>query len=114
MRGDQEEVVRGINMKLQDILELETTYWQQRSRSNWIMFGERNTSYFHHHASSRHRGNRITKIQNQLGEFISKHLEITDVAVDFFSKLFTFEQHRVQHEELFRGVTFNLLKTRGT
>jgi hypothetical protein len=37
------------------LLEQEEVHWQQRSRANWLMQGDRNTSFFQNFASARRK-----------------------------------------------------------
>lgn len=62
--------------KLQELTVAEGDYWQQRSRSNWLQNGDRNTSYFHHHASYRRKRNCITKIKNANDVFVTSSKDI--------------------------------------
>ena len=50
------------------ILELEEELWAMKSKTNWIISGERNTAYFHVSALHRRSKNRITCVQNSEGE----------------------------------------------
>ena len=46
------------------ILQMEEEIWAMKVRTNWIILGERNTSYFHMSTLARRSKNRITSIQN--------------------------------------------------
>jgi hypothetical protein len=50
------------------LLEQDEVYWAQRSRANWLQFGDRNTSFFHNFASAHRKKNRITKLKNDDGD----------------------------------------------
>jgi hypothetical protein len=45
--------------ELEKLLEQEEIYWAQRSRVNWLQWGDRNTGFFHKSATSRRVKNRI-------------------------------------------------------
>lgn len=44
---------------LQDLLAKQEKYWWQRSQVSWFKWGDRNTSYFHGRATTRHQRNLI-------------------------------------------------------
>lgn len=44
--ADSDIAVRNLQKRLQHLLEEEDDFWRQRSRSNWLMNGDRNTVYF--------------------------------------------------------------------
>jgi hypothetical protein len=44
------------------LLEQEEVHWQQRSRVNWLQYGDRNTSFFHSFASARRKKSFIKKL----------------------------------------------------
>ena len=44
-----------ILVRLELLLEQEELTWIQRARANWLKHGDRNTSFFHHFASTRRR-----------------------------------------------------------
>lgn len=98
-----------LHRRLEELLELESAYWKQRSQSNQRRFGDRNTAYFHHRASSRHRVNIIHKIQNSYGTTVSIDSAIADVAVKFFSALFSSNQQHPYFNEQFETINFNTL-----
>lgn len=49
------EVKLHLNMEL----DKEEKYWEQRARTNWLKMGDKNTVFFHKHASQRRRINPI-------------------------------------------------------
>jgi hypothetical protein len=48
------------------ILRQEEIHWFQKSRCNWISFGDRNTSYFHTKTIIRRQRNKIKALKNEL------------------------------------------------
>ena len=63
-----------------------------KSRTNWIILGERNTSYFHISALNRRSKNRITCVQNNEGEWCHNFGEVKEIFNASFKKLYTTEQ----------------------
>lgn len=48
-----------------EILLQEEVLWVQKSRVNWLCFGDRNRKFFHTSSLSRHRRNKIHMLQNE-------------------------------------------------
>ncbi|KAL9664105.1 hypothetical protein QQ045_019502 [Rhodiola kirilowii] len=53
--------------ELDEWMEREELYWRQRSRAEWLKYGDRNTSFFHAKASQRRRRNHIDRLKDQMG-----------------------------------------------
>jgi hypothetical protein len=41
-----------IALEIENLVEQEEIFWAQRSRINWLQFGDRNTNYFHNFANA--------------------------------------------------------------
>ena len=74
------------------ILQQEEELWAMKSRTDWIILGERNTSYFHISALNRRSKNRITCVQNNEGEWCHNFGEVKEIFNASFKKLYTTEQ----------------------
>ncbi|XP_057745491.1 uncharacterized protein LOC130963384 [Arachis stenosperma] len=37
--------------ELDDLIRMEEIWWSQRSRANWVAYGDKNTKFYHHKAS---------------------------------------------------------------
>ncbi|XP_060965485.1 uncharacterized protein LOC115720373 [Cannabis sativa] len=74
---------------LDELLEQEEVYWQQRSRVDWLACGDRNTKYFHTKASARRTNNHIKFLFNNSGGKASSIADISTVVQDFYADLFT-------------------------
>ena len=63
-----------------------------KARTNWIINGECNTSFFHLATIVRRSRNRISSIQNAHKEWIHDAGEVKRIFVDFYHKLYQSEQ----------------------
>ncbi|KAL4609882.1 hypothetical protein ACB092_08G013100 [Castanea dentata] len=70
------------------ILQMEEEIWAMKARTNWIILGERNTSYFHMSTLARRSKNRITTIQNGDGEWVHNVEEVKGIFTSSFKKLY--------------------------
>ncbi|XP_060974707.1 uncharacterized protein LOC133039776 [Cannabis sativa] len=74
---------------LDELLAQEETYWQQRSRVDWLACGDRNTKFFHAKANARKSNNQIKFLFNDVGAKVSSKDEISMVVRDYYSDIFT-------------------------
>ncbi|KAA3462751.1 RNA-directed DNA polymerase (Reverse transcriptase) [Gossypium australe] len=88
----KEAVVR---TKIENILEQEKMLWFQKSRSEWLSNGDRNTIFFHSRTMKRQKQNKIEALMiDNIGrcydeETLKKH------AIDYFTKLYYVEQYTI-------------------
>jgi hypothetical protein len=64
------EKQKQLALEIERLLEQEEIHWAQRSRVNWLQFGDKNTSYFHRSASTRRERNRIKRLRNDQGAWL--------------------------------------------
>ncbi|GMI87830.1 hypothetical protein like AT1G43760 [Hibiscus trionum] len=83
--GEIMEVKLALNLEI-DKSEL---YWEQRARANWLRNGDKNTTFFHRHASQRKRLNRISTLVNDHGVHCSSPESLESTAREYFQSLFT-------------------------
>lgn len=77
--------------ELERLLEQEEMYWAQRSRINWLKYGDKNTSYFHNFATARRIRNRIQKLKDDQGNWREGTTYLNPLISDYFAGLFTTE-----------------------
>lgn len=69
-------------------LQMQESYWAQRSRINWAISGDRNTKFFHATAISRNRRNTIRALQNPDGSWITEEKQILEAFLNHFKTIF--------------------------
>ncbi|GMI99700.1 hypothetical protein HRI_003639300 [Hibiscus trionum] len=77
-----------LRLELETLLDQEELLWQQKSRSDWISSGDRNTAYFHRIARQRKARNRIQSLQLLDGTWCDDEAALCDEAVSFFKNLY--------------------------
>ncbi|XP_047943132.1 uncharacterized protein LOC125189963 [Salvia hispanica] len=82
------ELEAELKQELDKILLREESLWHQKSRSEWLHLGDRNTSFFHLRTIRRRKRNRIKKLQNELGEWIDDQNLLKAMAVSFYERLY--------------------------
>ncbi|KAL4309243.1 hypothetical protein GQ457_01G013830 [Hibiscus cannabinus] len=78
------DIKLGLNLEA----DKEERFWEQRSRVNWLLKGDKNTSFFHNFATSRKKNNTIEEIVDQNGRIVSSSEDILATASAYFSDLF--------------------------
>ncbi|GLT55434.1 hypothetical protein SLA2020_285550 [Shorea laevis] len=76
-----------------DIMRKREALWKQKSRSNWIRFGDENTSYFHRMANGRRTKNTITSIMCD-GRWVEEPDTVKKEVVQYFRNLFQADSWR--------------------
>ncbi|KAK9691742.1 hypothetical protein RND81_09G216300 [Saponaria officinalis] len=79
---------RDICLTIDKLVTQEETYWRQRSRIDFLKEGDRNTKCFHLKASGRCMRNKITKLMDSNGEWVSDEKGLENLAHNFFNDLF--------------------------
>ena len=75
-----------------EILQLEEELWAMKSRVNWTIFGERNTSFFHMTTLARRSRNIISSILNDEGVWVHNVEQVQEVFTKSFVKLYQTDQ----------------------
>ncbi|XP_019168818.1 PREDICTED: uncharacterized protein LOC109164726 [Ipomoea nil] len=78
-----------LQLELEEILYQEELMWFQRSREDWITSGDRNTAYYHAAATVRRARNRVARLLDNNGTWITNDSELKDHIQHFYINLFT-------------------------
>ncbi|KAI5343912.1 hypothetical protein L3X38_011788 [Prunus dulcis] len=92
-----------VETELDKCLEQEKIYLQQRSRVNWLRYGDHNTSFFHKQATSRRKTNALVGILDVHHRWQQDNDQIGGVFVEFFTGLFKSDA-RATDVEIFNAV----------
>ena len=84
---------------IENLLEQEEIYWLQCGRANWLLHGDRNTSFFHNAATTRKKRNQIKKLLDDNGLWV-QGTEMKNHIMAYFSNLFTSEVSHPNSEVL--------------
>ena len=71
------------------ILYQEELLWYQKSRENWVRFGDRNTNFFHTQTMVRRKRNRIHGLFLDDGSWVTDDVILREEARRFYQKLFS-------------------------
>lgn len=81
------QLEKDLQQELSSILAQEELLWYQKSRENWVRFGNRNTKFFHTQTIIRRRRNRITGLDLN-GVWCTDDQILKQEADSFFKNLF--------------------------
>ncbi|XP_019199146.1 PREDICTED: uncharacterized protein LOC109192895 [Ipomoea nil] len=78
-----------LRLELEEILYQEELLWFQQSREDWITSGDRNTAYYHAAATVRRARNRVARLLDNNGAWITDDAKLRDHIQKFYINLFT-------------------------
>lgn len=103
MKNDSVAKEEILKYKLEKLESQKELYWRQRAKAHWLQPGDRNTKYFHQHASERRKQNKIRRLVKDDGSVTEDMREIHALVTEFYSSLFqSHAGHR--YEELLHQV----------
>jgi hypothetical protein len=92
LQGGDEELIGSeaklVKQELQVLLDQENLQWQQRAKTEWLKYGDRNTKFFHTCASQRKNSNQIFKIKDKPRVVWESKADIEKAFVEYFYGLF--------------------------
>ncbi|KAK3223533.1 hypothetical protein Dsin_010558 [Dipteronia sinensis] len=80
--------IRSLEKSVEGLLECEELYWKQRSRTNWLEAGDRNSKFFHAKATARKKKNLIERLVDGNGCVHTSEAGLAWVIQDYFSIMF--------------------------
>ncbi|XP_058762472.1 uncharacterized protein LOC131635855 [Vicia villosa] len=78
-----------LQVELSHILKQEEVMWFQRSRTQWLVDGDRNTKYYHLTAVNRRKRNKIVMLKDLNGQWVEDHKQLQLMVTDFYKDLFS-------------------------
>ena len=79
MTKDDVRRERACQEALEELLDREELMWAQKARTNWILYGDRNTRYFQTVVRQRRSKNRIIQIKDEEGNLTDNPEEIENI-----------------------------------
>ncbi|XP_039002736.1 uncharacterized protein LOC120129249 [Hibiscus syriacus] len=78
-----------LEYELEQVLQQEESLWLQKSRTQWVLHGDKNTKYFHACKMMRRRRNHMGALKDMNGNWVSEQATLCSMAVNFYKDLFT-------------------------
>ena len=92
------ELERSLRKDYVNVKELIDEFWAMRARINWLVFGERNTSFYHTYVINRSRRNRITSLKDSVENYITEENEVVDYIRRWYINLYTIDMKDSQRK----------------
>ncbi|XP_030923527.1 uncharacterized protein LOC115950472 [Quercus lobata] len=89
------ELEKKLHSKLELVLAQEEELWALKARLNWMVFGDRNTLFYHMSAIVRRKRNKIQAIKNSVGDWLLDEREVMEYIKKSFMELYTTSQSQV-------------------
>ena len=87
IKGNVIEREREKARELNELKQVEESYFKQKSRIKWLKEGDQNTKYFHGMMAARQKRNTISVLTDLEGHKLISYHQISNEAVTFFQKL---------------------------
>ena len=75
----------------------EELLWLQKSNSEWVCLGDKNTSYYHTKTIIRRRKNHVAALRNGEGDWVYDTATLSTMAASYFRELFTSDGPALPH-----------------
>ena len=88
---------------IEELKNQEECMWKQRSRSEWLKEGDKNTRYFHCRANQRNKRNYITSLEDDSGTWWKNEGRMGGLIEGYFNSLFS-TSHPSDFDDIFSGI----------
>ena len=100
MRSGNNQQVCVLKKEIAELVDKENRLWFQRSKIMWEKFGDRNSKFFHSHASQRKRKNLIQRLKDHNGRVIDNNEAIAECLVQYYQDLL-----QIANQQLYTSTT---------
>ena len=84
IRTGNNQHVRVLQKEIEELIDKENRLWFQRAKVTWAKFGDRNSKFFHNHASQRRRKNLIRQLKDPSGQVFDTKEDIIECLVNYY------------------------------
>ncbi|XP_062014406.1 uncharacterized protein LOC133730919 [Rosa rugosa] len=84
-----QESIRQASDNILSLWSIEELYWKQRSRVSWLAHGDANTRFFHQTTLMNRRRNKILRLDDGNGSWLTKETEIVSHLTQYFKDIYT-------------------------
>ncbi|CAL1405873.1 unnamed protein product [Linum trigynum] len=102
-----------LSRELDKVLEQEELIWFQRSRDNWVKYGERNTAYFHQLVNIRRRFNKIEALLDDNDDWVTDSHSLALLVFNFFTNIYL-QENSPYEDRMPKGVFPRMSHTEAT
>ncbi|XP_024179118.1 uncharacterized protein LOC112185138 [Rosa chinensis] len=85
---DAHQQIKSVSDDIASHWALEEMYWKQRSRVSWLAHGDHNTRYFHQSTIMHRRRNKILRLKNDEGTWLTNERDIVAHLNHFFREMY--------------------------
>lgn len=104
------ELEKEIQVEHDRLLFMRESYWCQRAKVQWALFGDANSSYFHAVATTRKRRNVVKSLQMEDGSWETGEKEIRSAFLKHFRSIYTSDQPKSVHSPDWKEVLSQIPK----
>ncbi|KAK7837690.1 hypothetical protein CFP56_020890 [Quercus suber] len=88
MAGRNHARVKFLSEEISRLMDCEERLWSQRSKTEWLRYGDQNTKYFHCRATERNKKNFIPGLEDAQGVWMEEEEKIGEMLTSYYSNLF--------------------------